>query len=154
MKPWIASLLVIVALSSISYAQPTRKLDCEVVMVDVTSLNPEILRQKSVKPIGRFKVDNPGEEERVTRFFRWSKSKWFIVASLYSTDESMRSKSGADSLDLELSLSTTRTRNIRNSVSYASAEFPYGDFDVGRVTMIVHAGRRRQAIVMECLASN
>jgi hypothetical protein len=83
-----------------------------------------VIAKQPVKEVARFKVDGVGEEERINRYFRLPKTNWFVVASLYSTDESLASKNGADSLDMELSLAKTRRRNIFVSPAYASAEAP------------------------------
>jgi len=133
-------------------AQNTSRLSCAIATLSLASPNPEAIRKQPIRQVAQFELDNPNEEERITRFVRLPGSKWFIVASLFSTDESMGSKSGADSLDLELSLAKRRKRDIFNSPSYASAEMPFGGLDVGRVSMIVRAGTHRQLVVMECKA--
>lgn len=136
--PMKHSLLLVLTLSwaTVSLAQGTSKLHCALATLNLNSSNPVTIRKQSVKQIARFKVDNPGEEERITKFFRLPNSNWFLVASLYSTDESMPSKSGADPLDMELSLAKSRKRNIFISPVYAAAEFPYRTLDIGRVSMI------------------
>jgi hypothetical protein len=136
------------------FSQGTSKLDCELATLNLDSPNPDVIRTKLVRRFGRFKIDNPGEEERITKFFRLPNSNWFVVASLYSTDESMPSKSGADSLDMEMSLARKRRRNIFTSPVYAFAEFPYWTLDIGRVGMIVRVGKHRELVTMECIAVN
>jgi hypothetical protein len=98
-------------------------------------------------------LDGVGEEERINKYFRLPKTNWFVVASLYGTDESLPSKSGADSLDIELSLAKTRKRNIFISPAYASAEAPFNSFEIARVSMIANVGGHRQMVVLECSGS-
>ena len=148
----VSAISLILFCTNSGFGQGTSQLDCAIATLSLDSPNPEIIRKQPVKQIGHFKVGNPGEEERITRFVKLPQSRWFVVASVYSTDESMPSKSGADSIDLELSLAKKRKRAIFNSPSYASAEIPYGTLDVGRVSMIVHSDRHRQLVVMECKA--
>ena len=148
----VSAILLILFSTHSGFAQRTSQLDCAIVTLSLDSPNPEVIRKLPVKQIGHFKVGNPGEEERIIRFVKLPRSRWFVVASVYSTDESMSSKSGPDSIDLELSLAKRRKRAILNSPSYASAEIPYGTLDVGRVSMIVHSEGHRQIVVMECKA--
>ena len=153
MKHLLMAAIMLVS-AGVVVGQGTSKLDCELATLNLDSTNPDVIRAKPVRSLGRFKVDNPGEEERLTKFFRLPNSNWFIVASLYSTDESMPSKSGADSLDMELSLARNRRRDIFTSPIYAVAEFPYGTLDIGRVGMIVRVGKHRELVSMECIAVN
>jgi len=111
------------------------------------------MRKQPLQEIGRFKVDGTMEEERIIKYFRLPKTKWFVVASLYTTDESMASKSGIGSFFMELSLSGTRKRNIFTSPAFAASETPFITFDVGRVSMIIRAGGHRQMVIMECIGT-
>ena len=126
------------------------KFDCVIATLNLDSTSPKFIDKQPVKQFAAFKVYGVGEEERVTKFFRLPKTGWFVVASLYSTDESMASKHGADSIDLELSIAKRRKRDIFISPSYASSETPFNSFDVARVSIIVRAGGHRQMVVMEC----
>lgn len=129
------------------------KFDCAISTLNFDSSKPEVIARQTVKEVARFKIDGIGEEQRINRYFRLPKTDWFIVASLYSTDESLPSHNGADSLDLELSLARRRRRNIFVSPSYASAETPFNSFDTARVSMITKVGGHRQLVVMECRGS-
>lgn len=151
MKKLILTSLIVLFCASAGFAQGFTKFDCSVATLNLDSSNPKVIRKQPVKEIGRFKVDGVGEEERISKYLRLPKTKWFVVATLYGTDESMASKSGADSFDMELSLSRRRKRNIFTSPAYASSEMPFNTFDIGRVSMIVRAGGHRQLIVMECI---
>src|SRR5262245_46036224 len=125
MNKLILTLLAILICASTGFAQGFTKFDCSVVTLNFDSSNPEVIRKQRVKEIGTFKVDGVGEEQRISRYFRLPGTKGFVVASLYSTDESMASKSGPDSFDMELSLSRRRKRNIFASPAYASSEAPF-----------------------------
>jgi len=153
MKKLILTSLVILMGANACLAQGFTKFDCSVVTVNLDSPNPEVIREKPVKEIGRFKVDGVGEEERLSRYFRLPSTRWFVVATLYGTDESMTSKSGPESIDMDLSLSMKRKRNIIASPAYASSETPLNTFDIGRVSMIVRVGGHREMIIMECIGT-
>ena len=129
------------------------KFDCVVATLNLDSAKPQVIAKQPVKQIAKFRLDGIGEEERMNKYFRLPKTAWYIVASLYSTDESLASKNGADSLDMELSLAKSRKRNIFASPAYASAEAPVNSFDVGRVSMIANVGGHRQMVVMECIGT-
>ena len=129
------------------------KFDCTMVTLSLDSPRSKAIAKQPVKEVARFKVDSIGEEERINKYWRLPKTNWFVVASLYSTDESLPSKNGADSLDMELSLAKTRKRNIFVSPAYASAEAPVNSFDIARVSMIANVGGHRQFVVLECTGS-
>lgn len=154
MKKLFLTLLLYLMGSSAVFAQGFTKFDCSVVTLNLDSPNSEAITKQSAKEIGSFKVDGVGEEERISRYFRLPRTKWFVVASLYGTDESMASKSSLVSFDMELSLSKRRKREIFSSPAYASAETPFNTFDVARVSMMVMAGGHRHLVVMECTGSN
>jgi len=90
------------------------------------------------------------EEELTTKAFRLPHSTLFIVASVFYTDESLASAKGADSISLELVLSSSRKRNVLRSRGWAEAEIPLNGFDVGRVTMMIKARGHPELLVMEC----
>jgi len=90
-----------------------------------------------------------GEEERTVRSFRLPRTKLFVVASVFYTDESMASDKGSDSTSLELTLSRVPRRRVLQSISLADAEFPI-DVSVGRVSLLTKASGKPQLIVMEC----
>src|SRR3954471_15338549 len=115
--------LFVVMFASACLAQFT-KFDCSVVTLNLDSSRPDVIKKKPVREIGRFKVDGVGEEERISKHFRLPNTKGFRVASLYSTDESLGSKSGPDSFEMELTLAQRRRRNIFTSPAYASSEAP------------------------------
>jgi hypothetical protein len=150
MKKLILTSLVILIWASVNFAQGFTKFDCLVATLNLDSPNREVIRKQRVKELGRFKLDGVGEEERITKYYRLPRTKWFIVASLWGSDESMASKSGVESLDMELSLARGRKRNIFTSPAYASSETPFNTFDIGRISMIVREGGHRQLVFMQC----
>jgi hypothetical protein len=114
---------------------------CEVALADVQT-------QKSTE-LGAF-ATVIAEEELTTRAFRLPGTKLYVVASVFYTDESMASERGADSVSLELTVSRGRKRDVLRSLSWAEAEMPLNDFDVGRVSMTVRVNGRLKMVVMEC----
>ena len=148
-KLTLTSLLILIGANA-CLAKGFTKFDCSVVTLNLDSTNPEVIGKQQVKEIGKFKVDRVGEEERISRYFRLPSTRWFVVATLYGTDESMASKSGPESFEMELSLAKRRKRNIFTSPSYASSETPFNTFDIGRVSMIVRVGGHREMVIMEC----
>lgn len=153
MKKLTLTSLVVLICASPGFAQGFTKFDCSVATLNLDSSKPEVIRTQTFREIGKLKVDGVGEEERISKYFRLPKTKWLVVATLYSTDESMASKSGADSFDMELSLARRRKRNVFTSPAYASSETPFNTFDIGRVSMIIRAGDHRQLIIMECIGA-
>ena len=91
-----------------------------------------------------------GEEELTTRAFKLPSTGFFIVASVFYTDESMASEKGVDSVSLELALSKGKQRDVLRSLSWAEAEMPLSTFDIGRVSMLIKVNGRAQLVVMEC----
>jgi hypothetical protein len=129
------------ALSSSVLAQSGNSDRCEVGIANLKT-------QKSVM-LGTFKTVI-AEEELTTKAFRLPQSNLFIVASVFYTDESLASEKGADSISLELVLSSSRKRNVLRSRGWAEAELPLNGFDVGRVTMMIKARDHPELVVMEC----
>jgi hypothetical protein len=91
-----------------------------------------------------------GEEELTTKAFKLRNTGFFIVASVFYTDESMASEKGSDSVSLELALSKGKKRDVLGSLSWAEAEMPLSTFDLGRVSMLIKVQGRAQLVVMEC----
>jgi hypothetical protein len=124
-------------------AQSSNSDRCEVAVADVQSKKSEVL--------GSF-ASVIGEEELTTKAFPLPRSSYFIVASVFYTDESMASKKGSDSVSLELALSRDKRRNVLRSLSWAEAEVPLNGFEIGRVTMLIKVNGRSQLVLMECKA--
>jgi hypothetical protein len=88
------------------------------------------------------------EEELTNRTIRLTGHQW-LVASVFPTDESMRSAKGADSIRLGLGL----TRNLHDPsrvVDDAVAEVTLNGMDTARVERILHHGRLRMLTRLEC----
>jgi len=134
----VASLL---ALPAPVIAQSGNSDRCEVGIANLKT-------QKTVM-LGTF-TTTLGEEELTTKAFRLPHSNLFIVASVFYTDESLASEKGADSILLELLLSSTVKRNILRSRGSAEAEIPLNGFDVGRVSMLIRARGHPELVIMEC----
>jgi hypothetical protein len=143
--------LILLASCGAGFAQKP-DFQCVVIALNLDSANVEVIERRPVIEIGRFDIAETMEEERITRFFRFPKTKWFVVASLYTTDESMLSKSGIGSIDLELSFARKRRRNLFKSPAVATAETPFQTFDIVRVTTIVRLDNHRYAVTLECKA--
>src|SRR5437868_4168391 len=86
--------------------------ECAIFVLNADSNNSDVIDKQTDKLLARFTVNETMEEERIIKFFRLPNSPWFVVASLYTTDESMLSKSGIGSIDTELSFARRRRRNI------------------------------------------
>jgi hypothetical protein len=124
--------------------------DCSITALNLDSANIETIDQKPIIEIGRFEIYQTMEEERIIKFFKLPKTSWFVIASIYTTDESMASKSGRDSINLELSFARKRRRNVLMSPAVAISETPLNTFDIARVTTIVRLGNNRRVINLEC----
>ena len=127
--------------ASTAFAQKTYSDRCIVAVADLQT-------KKSVE-LGSFSTVI-AEEELTTQAFKLPGTAFFIVASVFYTDESMASRKGKDSISLELALSRSKQRDVWASLSWAEAEMPLSSFDVGRVSMLVKIKRRAQLVVMEC----
>ena len=151
MNKLIATLIILLASCSTGVAQKP-DFQCVITALNLDSDNVEVIEKQPVIEIGRFDVVGTMEEERIVKFFRFPKANWFVVASIYTTDESMLSKSGVGSIDLELSFARKRRRNLFKSPAVATAETPFQTFDITRVTTIVRLDNHRHAVTMECKA--
>lgn len=151
MNKLTVTFLTLLVSSSVGFAQKPR-LECAITAFSLNSVNMEAIEKEPVREIGRFNVYETMEEERIIKFFRFPKTSWFVVASLYPTDESMASKSGAGSINLELSFAKRRRRNVFTSPAVAIAETPFQAFDIARVTTVVRLSNHRAVVNLECKA--
>ena len=151
MNKLTATFLICLASCSTGLAQKP-DFQCVITALNLDSANVEVIEKQPVREIGRFDVQGTMEEERIIKFFRFPKTNWFVVASLYTTDESMLSKSGVGSIDLELSFARKRRRNLFKSPAVATAETPIQTFDIDRVTTVVRLDNHRHAVTLECKA--
>ncbi len=127
--------------ASTTFAQSSNADRCTVAAADVQT--------KKSTELGSFSTII-AEEELTTKAFRLPRTRLFIIASVFYTDESMASEKGQDSISLELALSRGKQRDVLGSLSWAEAEMPLSTFDVGRVTMLIKVNARAQLVVMEC----
>ena len=125
---------------------------CTIGTLNLDSGNPATIEKLHVKEIAHFNIDGTMEEEPIIKFFRLPNTRWFAVFRLYTSDESMVTKSGIGSIDLELSFARKRRRNLFTSPANASAETPFKTFDVVRVTTVARLDNHRLLVVLECKA--
>ena len=133
----------------VALAQSGNSDRCEVIAIDVTGKKLSQWDRLEGQRLGIFDT-TIAEEELTTKIYPLPKTKLFVVASVWYTDESMGSKRGADSISMQLFVSTKPKRDLRNSLLYSDAEVPLNDFDVGRVTAMAKTGRRTFILMMEC----
>ena len=122
---------------------------CEVIAIDVTGKKLSQWDHLQAERLGIFDT-TIAEEELTTKIYPLPKTNLFVVASVWYTDESMASKRGADSISMQLVVSTKPKRDLRNSLVFSNAEMPLNAFDVGRVTAMARTGRRTFMLMMEC----
>jgi len=116
------------------------------------SSNPASIERQELNEFGHFDIEGTMEEEPIIRFFRVPNTRWFAVFRLFTSDESMVSKTGIGSIELELSFARNRRRNILTSPAVASAETPFKTFDVVRVRTVVLLDNHRHLVGVECKA--
>ena len=148
-KLFVAGLVVGTLFAGVTLAQSSNSDRCEVIAIDVTGKKPSQWDRLQGRRLGVFDT-TMGEEELTTRTYPLPKTKLFVVASVWYTDESMASKRGADSISMQLFVSTKPKRDLQNSLVYSDAEMPLNGFDVGRVTAMAKTGRRTFILMMEC----
>ena len=148
-KLFVAGFVVWTFFPDVTPAQSGNSDRCEVIAVDVTGKNPSQWAGLKGLRLGIFDT-TIAEEELTTRIYPLPKTNLFVVASVWYTDESMASKRGADSISMQLFVSTKPKRDLRNSLVYSDAEVPMNAFDVGRVTAMAKTGRRTYILMMEC----
>jgi Ni/Co efflux regulator RcnB len=94
-----------------------------------------------------------GEEELTKKTYRFPRSRLFITASVFYTDEMMASAAGVDSMLLSLTLSRRALRtegDIFDAENNAEAELTDATADTVRVKQYVRVGGRRYLLGMEC----
>ena len=150
MKKILLQLVAFFVFASPAFSQNETYDSCIVGISGLTTDEHGRLSTTAKKEIGRFEVSQPGEENRITKVFRLPNTRMFVVASLVYTDESMAMESGYYSVELDLTLSKNRRREIRQSLGYAAAELPANPFEVGRVWILTRVKSKAQMIMMEC----
>lgn len=145
----LVGVLVGLLCEGVALAQSGNSDRCEVIAIDVTGKKLSQWDRLEGHRLGIFDT-KIAEEELTTKIYPLPKTNLFIVASVWYTDESMASKRGADSISMQLFVSTKPKRDLRNSLVYSDAEVPLNAFDVARVTAMAKTGRRTFMLMMEC----
>lgn len=143
---------------SVTYAQTKYSDRCVVGVIDMTSkklsdLDGDDPPSLKTEELGSFDTVI-GEEELTSRAFQLPKSKLFVVASVWYTDESMAGENSQDSLSLQLTISRTPKRDVLTSLQFAEAEVLSLNFQVARVSTMFKEQGRSLYIVMECRKNN
>ena len=142
-------IVLLLLVTTISSAQTDVSDRCRVFVADVIGKKSADVKFANEKELGMFDTV-AGEEELTTRTYRLPRTKLFVIASVWYTDESLASDKGADSISLQLTISNRPKRDLLRSRLYADAEMPVVGFDVGRVTTLVKTTHRTQVVIMEC----
>lgn len=148
-KLFVAGFVVWTLSAGVTLGQSGNSDRCEVIAIDVTGKKLSQWDRLEGRRLGSFDT-TIAEEELTTRIYPLLKTNLFVVASVWYTDESMASKRGADSISLQLLVSTKPRRGLQNSLVYSEAEMPLNAFDVGRVTAMAKTPRRTFILMMEC----
>jgi hypothetical protein len=147
--------LLLVSVTGSTFAQQIKYSDrCTVGLVDVTGirsadLENEFARMPKTKELGSFDTVIQ-EEELTTKAFRLPKTKLYVVASVWYTDESMAGDDSQDSVSLQLTISPTPKRDVLAGLQFAESEVLSKHFEVSRVSTIYKTKRRSFYIIMEC----
>src|SRR5687767_773620 len=91
-------------------AQSSNSDHCEIQVLDITGKKIDEIKNVPGKALGSFNTVR-AEEELITRIYRLPKTTLFVIASVWYTDESMASEKGAESISLELLISTRPKRS-------------------------------------------
>jgi hypothetical protein len=154
MKILRSALLLVFLLGSV-FAQQTKYSDrCTVGLIDVTGmrsadLENESSRKLKPKELGSFDTVIY-EEELTTKSYKLPKTRLYVIASVWYTDESMAGEDSQDSVSLQLTISPTPKRDVLSGLQFAEAEVLSKNFEVSRVSTIYKTQRRSFYIIMEC----
>ena len=132
---------------------------CHVYVVD--SALAERFREASEKEQARLakaaETDFPefrpvtGEEELTTKTYRFPRSKLIITASVFYTDESLRSVKTADSIIVAVVVSPKRQREALSAENNAVAETTYTSNPITiQARKFVRVNKRFYAVGIEC----
>jgi len=92
-----------------------------------------------------------GEEELTTKTYRFPRSKLFITASVFYTDESLRSVKSADSIIIAIVVSPKRLRDAIDADNNAVAEATYTSEPITvKTKKFVRVNNRSYVIGLEC----
>lgn len=141
------ALLSVLAATSI-WCQEKPDFECGLYKIDLPKgSTEETFDRKPFQKFGEFKIFGSNEEERINKYFRVPKTRWYAVVSMFTSDESLPERG---SLNWELSFSRTPRRSIFKSPAYASSESTYNTFDINRVYTFVTLGTRRMLVMLQC----
>jgi hypothetical protein len=92
-----------------------------------------------------------GEEELTTKTYRFPRSKLIITASVFYTDESLRSVKSADSINVAVVVSSRRRQEALSADNNAVAEATYtGEPLTIRARKFVLVNKRWYVVGIEC----
>src|SRR6185295_7256960 len=92
-----------------------------------------------------------GEEELTTKTYRFPRSKLIITASVFYTDESLRSVKSADSIIVAVVVSPRRQREALSAEHNAVAETTYTSNPITiQARKFVRVNKRFYAVGIEC----
>jgi hypothetical protein len=148
MRLSVVSMFFLLCVST-ALAQSGNSDRCEVKTLDITGQKLDEIEKVPEKTLGRFNTVI-AEETLTSRVYRLPKTAFFVIASVWYTDESMASEKGADSISLELLISKSRRRSVLNAVHFSDAEVPVNTFDVARATTMVKSKNRTLFVIIEC----
>lgn len=149
MKLLKAICLVLLIASGSTLAQETNSHHCVVNVADLSGNLKDETKTPTVKVIGKFDTVIR-EEELTTRAYRLAGTPFYVVASVFYTDESMGTEDSSDSASLELLISRTPERDLLASLRFAEAELMTNNFKVARVTTLWKIRKQRLIVMMEC----
>jgi len=149
LQKWLLPAVLLFIFAGTAAAQTAASDRCQVVAMEVTNKTTSNFDSARTRELGMFDTI-VGEEELTTRIYRLPNSKLYVIASVWYTDESLASSKGADSISLQLTVSSRPKRDVFHSRIYADAELPFNGFDVARVTTFITTAGRKWVIVMEC----
>ena len=153
---FIIAIFIVVGLRSTAQAQSDV---CHVFVVD--SALAERYREASAKEQARlaraaetiFPEFHPtiGEEELTTKTYRFPRSELIITASIFYTDESLRSVKSADSIIVAVVVSSRRLREALSAENNAVAETTYTSNPITiQARKFVRVNNRLYAVGIEC----
>jgi hypothetical protein len=91
-----------------------------------------------------------GEEELTTKTYRFPRSRLYITASVFYTDESMGSHNSVDSMLLSVAVAPRKYESAFDAENNAMAELTDVHVDTVRVKKQLRVGGRLYFVGMEC----
>ena len=170
MKRLSAALLAVLAAACVASAQSEGTLRtqgdgdlCHVYVVDVLKArkaNDEYRDtgdpQRDFRALAAAQVVFPefrtvhGEEELTTKSYRFPRSRLYLTAGVFYTDESMPSAAGADSMLLAVAVSRRPLKDVFGAENNAVAELTSATADAARVKQYVRVGGRLYLLGLQC----